>query len=244
MENSKRKLTTEELTKFQVCEESEEFIKLLQFYKIDMKEIIEEDKIKVKSMYEKISGNDFWAGNSYGNSNEFKKIIEKVILELDNRSIFFLMQHPSVFDHHFGLGLYIRNKYIYNNNKIIGIADDISSSILNEVIKILIFEKSMYLLKLTHEEKELNYKENVINCAKSNEKRFILMSKEGRQFETEDEAGEDYYGYLINEEDEERFFNEKEKGQLSKEWDKYLTFANWKEKDWGIKVEFSLLEEA
>ncbi|AKA72324.1 hypothetical protein [Clostridium scatologenes] len=241
MKNQEHKLKQEELEWFKKCKSGEDFIKLLKFYKVDMRMLIKEDKIKLKEMYEKIDLNSLWIGTELRNNKEVTRIIDKVITELDNRTKVFLMKQPSVFHHHFGLGLYIRNKYIYNNDKISGIPDIISDVILNKIIKTLIFDKSTYLLKLTREEKELNYMEMVTCCAKWEKKKFIFISKEGRSFETENEAGEDLYGYLINKDDEDRFF--KEKGKLSEEWDKYLTFVIWMEKDGEIEIKFDLFQE-
>ena len=48
----------------------------------------------------------------------------------------YLRQHPATWEHHFGLGLYIRNNYIHGKKLdfFYGHADDLSSKIIAKVI--------------------------------------------------------------------------------------------------------------
>ena len=64
---------------------------------------------------------------------------EKVIAELTQEDKEFLLAHPDPIEHHFGLGLYIRNQYIHGKDLgfIYAFADDLSGEIVERVIRVL-----------------------------------------------------------------------------------------------------------
>ena len=64
---------------------------------------------------------------------------KKVIAELTQKDKDFLLTHPDPSEHHFGLGLYIRNQYIHGKKLgfLYAFADDLSTEIVEMVIKTL-----------------------------------------------------------------------------------------------------------
>lgn len=59
------------------------------------------------------------------------------IAHLSKKDKTFILEHPDPFEHHFGLGMYIRNKYIHGKELPFPIfmADDLSSTIVERIIK-------------------------------------------------------------------------------------------------------------
>ena len=56
----------------------------------------------------------------------------------------FLLEHPDPIDHHFGLGLYIRNNYIHGKKLVFFVfrPDSLSTTIVGRVIEIIQDEKT------------------------------------------------------------------------------------------------------
>ena len=66
---------------------------------------------------------------------------EDLIRNLSEEDKAALLQNPEYADHHFGLGMYIRNHYIYNNQELrlpAVLADGLSHKIFDQIISILI----------------------------------------------------------------------------------------------------------
>ena len=69
-----------------------------------------------------------------------EKSAEDLIRNLSEEDKAALLQKPEYKDHHFGLGMYIRNHYIYTNQDLrlpAVMADGLSHKIFNQVISIL-----------------------------------------------------------------------------------------------------------
>ena len=80
-----------------------------------------------------------------GNESEFVEYVaQDVLLQLSDEDKDFLLEHPDPIDHHFGLGLYIRNNYIHG--KKLGFfvfrPDSLSTTIVGRVIEIIQDEKT------------------------------------------------------------------------------------------------------
>lgn len=69
--------------------------------------------------------------------NYVKEIANKVINELSKEEKEKILKISDYSGEHFGLGLYIRNNYIYNKIDLNVDADDMSYDIFNEIIEIL-----------------------------------------------------------------------------------------------------------
>lgn len=75
--------------------------------------------------------------------NEFVKTVSlEVYRELDDQYKDFILKHKETWEHHFGLGLYIRNKYIYGKemNFLYIHADDLSSEIVERIVEMVLKE--------------------------------------------------------------------------------------------------------
>ena len=70
-----------------------------------------------------------------------QSIAEEVYGGLSGEDKAYMREHPDPIEYHFGLGLYIRNKYIYRNAALSGIAqsgigaDDLSGRIIELVLE-------------------------------------------------------------------------------------------------------------
>ena len=74
------------------------------------------------------------------NEEEFIEVISKrVAAELSQEDREYILAHPDPIDHHFGLGLYIRNSYIHGKKLGFPVlfADDLSGKIVERVIDLL-----------------------------------------------------------------------------------------------------------
>lgn len=69
--------------------------------------------------------------------NYVKEIANKVIKELSQEEKEKLINDSDYTEEHFGLGLYIRNNYIYSKIDLPVDADDMSYDIFNEIIEML-----------------------------------------------------------------------------------------------------------
>ena len=69
--------------------------------------------------------------------NYVKEIANKVINELSKEEKEKLLKISDYWGKHFGLGLYIRNNYIYNKIDLNVDADDMSYDIFNKIIEML-----------------------------------------------------------------------------------------------------------
>ena len=72
-----------------------------------------------------------------GREEQFiEEVAQEVFLQLSDRDKKYLLENPDPIDHHFGLGLYIRNKYIHGKNLRLGLIrpDSLSTKIVGRII--------------------------------------------------------------------------------------------------------------
>ena len=67
---------------------------------------------------------------------------------------------------------------------------------------------------------------------------FFGECGEGRDFETEEIEGEDFFGWLIPCALQNDFQKQWEQNRVNKRWNKFCRFAVWSETDTGIKISF------
>lgn len=84
------------------------------------------------------------------------------------------------------------------------------------------------------------------NEAQNNKSVFFAFAGDGRDFETQDMEGEDMMGWLIPQSSALAFQNEWEADnseEALKQWSKFFTWAEWKEKNGKISIEFNSHDE-
>ena len=66
-------------------------------------------------------------------------VVQDVLHQLTEKDKRYLLANPNPIDHHFGLGLYIRNKYIHGKNHRFGLIrpDNLSSKIVGRLIEMV-----------------------------------------------------------------------------------------------------------
>ncbi len=85
-----------------------------------------------------------WRTYMANRESEFVEYVSQdVLLQLSDEDKDFLLEHPDPIDHHFGLGLYIRNNYIHGKKLgfFIFRPDSLSTTIVGRVIEMLQGEK-------------------------------------------------------------------------------------------------------
>ena len=77
---------------------------------------------------------------------KIEKVAKQVIETLSDEDKKYICEHPNPITYHFTLGLYIRNKYIYDNSEFEGypMADDISNMIIEKIILELTGKEPVY----------------------------------------------------------------------------------------------------
>jgi hypothetical protein len=61
------------------------------------------------------------------------EIVEQCLSELTPKDIEALKEHPRSWEHHFGYGLYIRNKYLWHREDV-WCADSVSSEVIRAIL--------------------------------------------------------------------------------------------------------------
>ena len=66
-------------------------------------------------------------------------VVQDVFPQLTEKDKRYLLANPNPIDHHFGLGLYIRNKYIHGKNLRLGLIrpDNLSTKIVGKLIEMV-----------------------------------------------------------------------------------------------------------
>lgn len=79
----------------------------------------------------------------------------------------------------------------------------------------------------------------VQSTANKQNKRFFMDCGEGREIMLEDIEGEDIRGWLIPFEQVEKFEKEWNRNEISNRWIDNITWAEWKQKNETITIEFN-----
>ena len=77
---------------------------------------------------------------------KIEKVAKQVIETLSDEDKKYICEHPNPITYHFTLGMYIRNKYIYNNSEfdLFPMPDDISNMIIEKIIVELTGKEPVY----------------------------------------------------------------------------------------------------